>query len=122
MMRPMIVITTSISTSEQPCSPALRRPPPCARNTENRPWCFSDFMMNPILDLVYQLSDRQQRGHNRYDQPAHDRTDGDDGERPDDAHDPIQAPLQFRFVEFGDPAPHLVQLSGFLPTPQHPPR
>src|SRR5260370_41896339 len=119
MMRPMRVITTSISTSVKPCWPSLCRPPLCSRNKENRPWRFSDFMMNPILDLADKLSDRQQRGHNRYDQPTYDRTDGDDGERPDDAHDPIEAALQFRLVEFGDPARQHRQLPGFLAQPQH---
>src|SRR6266404_5553044 len=103
MMRPMMVITTSISTRVNPRWP-VSTSPPCAGNTENRPWRFSDFMMTPIPDLTDKLSNRQQRGHDRYDQPTYDRADGDDGERPDDADDPIEAALQFLFVKFGDPA------------------
>src|SRR5260370_19910111 len=120
MMRPMMVITTSISTRVKPCS--LRRSRCCARNKENRPlrlslrlpWRVSDFIMNLILALADKLSDRQQRGHDRYDQSAHDRADSDDGERPDDAYDPIQAALQFLFIGFGDPARQPRQLPGFL--------
>src|ERR1700676_1977530 len=116
MMRPMMVITTSISTRVKPCS--LRRSLCCARNMETRPlllcWRVSDFIMNLILALAHKLSDRQQRGHDRYDQSAHHRADGDDGERPDDAYDPVQAALQFRFVELGDPPRQRPQVAVFL--------
>ena len=51
--------------------------------------------------------------------PPDDRADGDDGERTDDADDPVKAALQFRLVEFGDSARQHRQLPGFLAQPQH---
>src|ERR1700676_4039576 len=135
MMRPMMVITTSISTRVKPCCPASLRSRPragnlanrarsqsrnCSRNCSwNRSWRFSKFMMIPSYDLANELGNREQRGHTRYDQAAAHRADGDDGERADDAHDPVQAALQFLFVEFGDPAGDRLQLPGFFAEPQH---
>src|SRR4030088_439680 len=129
MMRPIMVITTSISTSVKPCWPTfcwqMRRWRLCAtrmsfaRSAKNPPMPFTDLMMNQTPALADKLCDRQKRGHDRYDQSPDDCTDGDDGKRPDDADDTVKAALQFRLIEFGDPTRQHRQLPGFLAQPQH---
>src|ERR1700694_5115283 len=129
MMRPMMVITTSISTSVKPCWPTccwqMCRWRLCAtrlsfaRPAENLPMPFTDLMMNQTPALADKLSDRQKRGHDRYDQSADDCTDGDDGKRPDDADDTVKAALQLRLIKIGDPPRQHGQLPGFLAQPQH---
>src|SRR5580693_1925988 len=112
MIRPMMVMTTSISTSVKPRCPSSSSAGPA---TKIRPIVLSDIMMNrPVFDLVDELRDRQQSGHDRHDQSADDRADGDDGKRSDDADDAVEAALQFRFIEFGNPARQRRQLPGFL--------
>src|SRR6202521_3543139 len=129
MMRPIMVIPTSISTSVSPCCPTfcwqMCRWRLCAtrlsfaRSAENPPMPFTDLMMNQTPALADKLSDRQKRGHDRYDQSADDCTDGDDGKRPDDADDTVKAALQLRLIKLGDPARQHGQLAGFLAQPQH---
>src|SRR6266481_2795920 len=100
MIRPMMVMTTSISTSVKPRSP-------CRASSRARRWKLSAeifFDIATILTSSDELRDRQQRGHNRDDQPTDDGADGDDGERPNDTYNTVEAALQFRFIEFGDPA------------------
>src|ERR1700675_3119928 len=80
---------------------------------------FDRYHDETTFDLADKLSDRQQRGHDRYDQAADHCADGDDGKRPDDADDTVEAALQFRFLEFGDPSRQRRQLPGFLAQPQH---
>src|ERR1700738_2430527 len=135
MMRPMMVITTSISTRVKPCWPKfcwqMCRWRLCATrlsfalSAENLPMLFTDLMMNQTLALADKLSDRQTRAPYRYDRPDDDCTDGDDGKRPDDADDTVKAALQLRLIKLGDPARQHGQLPGFLAPPQHadrPPR
>src|SRR5258706_8818842 len=119
MMRPMMVITTSISTRVKPCWPQSCWRLCSVRPTENLPTRFSDFMMNQSLALSDKLRNRQKRGQDRNDQSPHHRADCDDGKRPDDADDTVKAALQLRLIEFGDPARQHRQLPGFLAQPQH---
>src|SRR5581483_1697435 len=63
------------------------------------------------------LTDREERGHYRYDQSADHDTDCDDRCRPCDAGDPIKAPLQFRLVEFRDAPRQHRQLTRLLAQP-----
>src|SRR6202162_1513989 len=55
---------------------------------------FDRYHDETTFDLADKLSDRQQRGHDRYDQAADHCADGDDGKRPDDADDTVEAALQ----------------------------
>src|ERR1700744_1246024 len=99
MISPMMVMTTSISTSVKPRWPSSSSTGAAVKTSG----VLSDIMMNrPVLDLVDELRDRQQSGHDRHDQSADDRADGDDGERAYNADDAVEAALQFGFVEFGD--------------------
>src|SRR3984885_2064201 len=83
----------------------------CAPNEETAD-VFDRYHDKPTSDLANQLSDRQQRGHDRHDQPADHGADGDNGKRPDDANDAIEAALQLCFVEFRDPGRQRRQLAG----------
>src|SRR5437868_14703031 len=88
MIRPMIVITTSISTRVKPCSPV--RPTRSLRSLISSEF----FDMTISFELSNKLGDRQQCSHDRNDQSAHNRADRDNGERPDDGDDAIEAALQ----------------------------
>src|ERR1700741_3404430 len=123
MISAMMAITTSISTSVKPASlprGAPRRGSALLMNSP--PMALSDIMMNQPFGLADQLRDRQQSCHDRHDQAPDDRADSDDGKRPDDADDAIEAALQFCFIKFGNAARERRQLPGLLPKPQHPHR
>src|SRR5437773_12559631 len=115
MIRPMMAMTTSISTSVKPCSVCRFLCGSCCRRS-----CrltipsVTSFAIAMVLASSNELRNRQQRGHDRYDQPADDGADRNDGERPDDTDDAVEAALQFRFIEFGDPAREDRQLPGLF--------
>src|SRR5271165_1876537 len=97
MMRPMIVMTTSISTSVNPPSPSRPTGPP--RNNRRMPSISSSPM-----DLSDDLIDRQQGCHHRDDKTPDYHAYDDDRDRADDPDQPVEAPLQLGVVEVGDAA------------------
>src|SRR5579883_3434999 len=139
MIKPMMVITTSISIRVNPCSLSRRRLVPIyARTTAYAPpgaafavaassvaihlvardWVASAFMLRSPAssdDLVH----RQERCHDRDDQSADHEADGDDRERTDNADDAVKVALQLGLVKIGDPSGKHRQLSGLLAQAQH---
>src|SRR5712691_10976514 len=98
MMRPMMVMTTRISTSVKPRSPW--------RPLGRRRIRLSQDLVSPIMSPSPHISSddlghRQQRGHDRYDDAADHDADGDDRERTNDADHPVEAALQLGFVKLG---------------------
>src|SRR5882672_4480964 len=84
-------------------APVLTAPIVCAPGRQPADACYR-LHDEPTLALSDKLRNRQKCGHDRYDQPPDDRTDGDDRKRPDDADDSVKAALQLRLIELGDPA------------------
>src|SRR5580698_966561 len=110
MISPMMVITTSISTSVNPA---------CIRARLRR-----DFPRIPIARMVKfplsnNLTDGKQRGHYRDDEATDDRADQDDCERPDHGNHPVKAALQLGLIELGDAEREHRELTCFLADSQH---
>src|SRR2546423_1115574 len=113
MIRPMMVITTRISTSVKPRSSfrigrlavvcLLSSQPSFIRST-----CSAN-----------NLADGQQRCHHRYNQPTNHDTDNHDGYRACDPDQPIDAALLLRLIKFGDAAGQHRKLTGFLAQSEH---
>src|SRR5580658_9363743 len=110
MIKPMMVMTTSISTSVKPASllrsaaAALR---PC------RALLMNIFFLSPLDRSLNELAHRDQRRHYRDDQAANHKADGDNSSRTGNANQPVQGALQLGLVEFGHPASQDRQLPGF---------
>src|SRR5215469_12348134 len=120
MIRAMMVMTTSISTSVKPPS-RLRRERRDATSTDV--W-FSELRVadRAMLNLPFStddLTDRKQSSHDRNDKAPDDDTDRDDGERADDRYDAIEAALQLGLVEIGNPPGQARQLPRLLADAQH---
>src|SRR5580700_1618504 len=98
MIRPMMVMTTSISTSVKPASPlrsaaaALR---PC------RAYLMYIFFLSPLDQSPDELAHRNQCRHHRDDQAANHNANGDNSSRTGNANQPVQRALQLGLVEFG---------------------
>src|SRR4051794_37647948 len=100
MTRPMMVMTTRISTSVKPASPPRR--PACFRRL---PRSLSGIpRVPPPADSADDLADRQQRRHHRHDQSADHNADDNDRRRSRNADDAVERTLQLRLVEFGNAA------------------
>src|SRR5580698_3099918 len=115
MIRPMMVMTTSISTSVKPASPlrsaaaALR---PCRALLMN-------IFLSPLDRSLNELAHRDQRRHHRDDQAANHKADGNNSSRTGNANQPVERPLQLGLVELGHPGSQNRQLPGFVAQPQH---
>src|SRR5207248_10469375 len=107
MIRPIMVMTTRISTSVKPSSSRRlrRRRPSLGPNIEN-----PIMTRSPLLSSD-NLGHRQERCHNRYDQAADHDADRDDRQRTDDSDHPIETALQLGLVEIGYAACQHRQLS-----------
>src|SRR5882762_11818589 len=119
MMRPMMVMTTSISTSVKPRWPRIRE-----RRRLAEPICVSEcFIAEPVVcdptTSSDDLGDGEERGHDGNNKTADDDADGNDGERADDAHRPIETALQLRLVKLGDAGRQRGHLAGFLADTEH---
>src|SRR5262245_66268200 len=90
MISAMMVMTTSNSTSVKP------------RWLRGARRCFLSHVAMRRMPLPDDLADREERRHYRHDQPADDDADRDDGRRPGDSDDAIEAALQLRLVELRD--------------------
>src|SRR5208282_494752 len=112
MIRPMIVMTTSISTSVKPRSPSRR----AERMLEN--WSRAIVIMALFPMSFRDLIDRQKRCHDRNDKTANDQTYDNDRSGPDDPHNTVEAALQFGVVKVGDAPRQHGKLSGVLPQTQ----
>src|ERR1700731_2853450 len=95
MIRPMMVMTTSISTSVKPASllrsaaAALR---PCRA-------CLMCIVLSPLERSTDELAHRDQRRHHRDDQAANHKADGNNSSRTGNANQPVQSALQICLVE-----------------------
>src|SRR5438105_9200780 len=99
MIRPMMVMTTRISTSVKPRSLRLAE----RRVLVPRMGMLRRSIPTPPEFSSDDLSHRQERGHDRDDQAAHHNADRDDGHGTRDPDHPIEAALQLGLVEFRDP-------------------
>src|SRR3954451_154119 len=110
MIRPMMVITTSISTSVKPRSPSrsgLVRSwrdavLPAASRPNLRKMAFMS--INSYILSPYQLRHRKQCSHYRDDQASDHDADRQDRDGPGNPHGTIEAALQLGLVELCDPA------------------
>src|SRR5258708_35326381 len=119
MMRPMMVMTTSISTRLKPRWPRIRE-----RRRLAEPICVSEcFILEPVVchptTSSDDLGDGEQGGHDGNDETADDDTDGNDGKRTDDANHPVEAALQLRLVELCNAGRKRGHLAGFLADTEH---
>src|ERR1043166_3664796 len=112
MIRPMMVMTTRISTSVKPRSSRRDR-----RRTQRAG------IRKPVIRVLLaacdsisfdDLADRQQRGHDRDDEAADDDADGYDRQWPGNADHPVETALQLGLEEFGHAACQHRQLSRLL--------
>src|SRR5580704_6403929 len=99
MIRPMMVMTTSISTSVKPASP-LRSAAAALRPCRAYLMCIFLSTLEPSPN---ELAHRDQRRHHRDDQAANHKTDGDNSSRTGNSNQPVQRALQLGLVEFGHP-------------------
>src|ERR1700720_319759 len=110
MISPMIVMTTRISTSVNPRSSRRAR-----RRTQRAGIRKPVIRVLPRgMRLFDDLADRQQRGHERDDEPADDDADGYDRQRSGNADHPIETALQLGLEELGHAAGQHRQLSRLL--------
>src|SRR5216684_659416 len=119
MMRPMMVMTTSISTSVKPRWPRIRE-----RRRLAEPICVSEcFILEPVVchptTSSDDLGDGEQGGHDGNNETADDDADGNDGKRADDANYPVEAALEFRLVKLFDAGRKRRHLAGFLADTEH---
>src|SRR5258706_754854 len=119
MMRPMMVMTTSISTSVKPRWPRIRE-----RRRLAEPICVSEcFILEPVVchptTSSDDLGDGEQRGHDGNDETADDDADGNDSERADDANHPVETALQFRLVKLRNAGRERRHLAGFIADTGH---
>src|SRR5580704_10355876 len=115
MIRPMMVMTTSISTSVKPASP-LRSAAATLRPCWARLMCI---FLSPLERSADELAYRNQRRHHRDDQASDHQADGDNSSRTGNSNQPVERPLQLGLIEFGHPAGQDRQLPGFVTEPQH---
>src|SRR5262249_57782707 len=100
MIKPMIVMTTRISTSVKPRS--SRRGRRRSQRAGMRKPVIRVLPRRPRVDLSFDdLADRQQRGHDRDDEAADDDADGYDRQRSGNADHPIETAFQLGPDEFG---------------------
>src|SRR5260370_14973038 len=119
MIRPMMVMTTSISTSVKPRWPRIRE-----RRRLAEPICVSEcFILEPVVchptTSSDDLGDGEQSGHDGNDDTANDNADGNDSERADDANHPVEDALQLRLVKLCDAGRKRRHLAGFLTDTEH---
>src|SRR3954470_8395574 len=111
MIRPMMVITTRISTSVKPCSPCLAA---CRRLSLLLPRKLRIFMRCPSFGSLDDLAHRKKRCHYRDDQPTYHDADRNDRGRTADPDHAVEAALQLGLVELGNTAAEHRQLSGLF--------
>src|SRR5580704_7173652 len=114
MIRPMMVMTTSISTSVKPASP-LRSAAAALRPCRAYLMCIVLSLERSPDELAY----RNQRRHYRDDQATNHQADGDNSSRTGNANQPVQRALQLGLVEFRYPGGQNRQLPGFVAESQH---
>src|ERR1700685_2475846 len=100
MIRPMMVMTTSISTSVKPASP-LRSATAALRPCRAYLMCI---FLSPLDRSPDELAHRNQRRHHRDDQAANHNANGDNSSRTGNANHPVARALQLCLVEFGHAA------------------
>src|SRR3984885_4285132 len=115
MIRPMMVMTTSISTSVKPASP-LRSATAALRPCRAYLMCI---FLSPLDHSPDELAHRNQRRHHRDDQAANHNANGDNSSRTGNANQPVERALQLGLVELGHSACQNRQLPGFVAEPQH---
>src|SRR4051812_43414004 len=106
MISAMIVITTRSSTSVNPRCPRAALPRLFSSHFETR--------RMRTFDLSDDLADGQKRRHHRDDESTHNDADGHDRGGPGDSDDAIEAALELRLVELGDPRGEHRQLTRLL--------
>src|SRR3974377_595649 len=119
MMRPMMVMTTSISTSVKPRWPRIRE-----RRRLAGPICVSEcFMLGPVVYHLMTSSDDlgygEEGGHDGNNEAADDDADRNNSKRADDCHHPVKTALQLRLVKLGNPRRQGRHLAGFLADAKH---
>src|SRR5476651_1271295 len=118
MIRPMIVMTTSISTSVKPAWPPRRTIRPDLERPPGKTAIIFGIVNSSVDDLI----DRQQRSHDGNDKAADYHADDNDRQRADNSDHAVEAALQFRLVEIGDASGKHGQLARILAKPQCPHR
>ena len=115
MIRPMIVMTTSISTSVKPASPLARAPVGRAAKRRRQTNLFMAFMSHYhptiwLTDISAVMTETIR--------PPTIMLMTMIASGPDDADQPVEAALQLGFVKIGDASREHRQLAGFLAQPQ----
>src|ERR1700722_18971165 len=117
MINPMMVLTTSISTSVKPASPPRSAAP--ALRPVRALLMPSSFPQSLPASSTDKLAHRNERRHHRYDQATDNDTNNDNSSRTGNSNQPVQRALQLGLIELGHSTGQNRQLPGFIAQPQH---